>query len=128
MLAPVRSDPASLKRLAVIDGLRGIAILLVLGFHLWGLLPGLSGTKATAALDVQRALVCGVGGAGVAFFLGWPGFRPAGTLSAARGSAPSSRSFYARRFLRVFPLYYVFLVILLFAIPPASALAGHLQI
>src|SRR5262249_6412532 len=50
MLAPVRSDPASLKRLAVVDGLRGIAILLVLGFHLWGLLPGLSGTKATAAL------------------------------------------------------------------------------
>jgi peptidoglycan/LPS O-acetylase OafA/YrhL len=126
MLAPVRSDPASLKRLAVIDGLRGIAILLVLGFHLWGLLPGLSGGKATAALDVYLGRLFGIGWSGVDLFFVVSGFLLTGNLYDARGSTTYFRSFYARRFLRVFPLYYVFLVVLIFLIP--SSLSPPLQI
>lgn len=128
MLAPVRSDPASLKRLAVIDGLRGIAILLVMGFHLWGLLPGLSGGKATAALDAYLAPLFGIGWSGVDLFFVVSGFLLTGNLYDARGSTTYFRSFYARRFLRVFPLYYVFLVVMLFLIPSSLALAGPLQI
>jgi len=128
MLAPVRSDPASLKRLAVIDGLRAIAILLVLGFHLWGLLPGLSGGQATARLDVHLARLFGVGWAGVDLFFVVSGFLIIGNLYDARGSETYFRSFYARRFLRVFPLYYAFLAILLFVVPLSSTLAGSLQI
>lgn len=123
MLVPVRSDPASLKRLAVIDGLRGTAILMVLGFHLWGLLPGLSGGKATAQLDVYLARLFGVGWAGVDLFFVVSGFLLTGNLYDARGSATYFRSFYARRFLRVFPLYYVFLAVLLFVVPLFSSLA-----
>src|SRR5262245_14012538 len=128
MLAPVRSDPASLKRLAVIDGLRALAILMVLGFHLWGLLPGLSGGKATALLDVHLARLFGVGWAGVDLFFVVSGFLLTGNLFDARGSPTYFRSFYARRFLRVFPLYYVYLAILLFVVPLLPRLASSLQI
>jgi peptidoglycan/LPS O-acetylase OafA/YrhL len=128
MLAPVRSDPASLKRLAVIDGLRGTAILLVLGYHLWGLLPGLSGGRATAGLDVHLAHLFGSGWVGVDLFFVISGFLITGNLYDARGSRTYFRAFYARRFLRVFPLYYVFLVILLFVVPLTPTLAEHLQI
>src|SRR4030095_15269756 len=128
MLAPVRSDPASLKRLAVIDGLRALAILMVLGFHLWGLLPGLSGGKATAQLDAYLARLFGVGWAGVDLLFVVSGFLLTGNLYDARGSPTYFRSFYARRFLRVFPLYYVFLAVLLFIVPWFSSLASSLQI
>jgi peptidoglycan/LPS O-acetylase OafA/YrhL len=128
MLAPVRSDPASLKRLAVIDGLRAMAILMVLGFHLWGLLPGLSGGKATALLDTHLARLFGVGWTGVDLFFVVSGFLLTGNLYDARGSPTYFRSFYARRFLRVFPLYYVFLAVLLFVVPLLPSVGSSLQI
>ena len=128
MLKPVRSDPASLKRLAVVDGLRAIAILLVLGFHLWGLLPGLTGGHATARLDPHLARLFGVGWTGVDLFFVVSGFLIIGNLYDARGSRTYFRSFYARRFLRVFPLYSAFLAILLFVVPLNAWLAGLLQI
>src|SRR4051794_21500990 len=120
MLAPVRSDPASLRRLAVLDGLRGLAILLVLVYHLWDLLPGLTTGRATTRADVVLGHLFGSGWAGVDLFFVISGFLITGNLYDARGSATYFRSFYARRSLRVFPLYYVFLFVL-FAIVPLSA-------
>jgi peptidoglycan/LPS O-acetylase OafA/YrhL len=129
MLSPVRSDPASQRRLGVIDGLRGIAILMVMFFHLWGLLPGLSGGKATTGLDIYLARLFGVGWAGVDLFFVVSGFLLTGNLYDARDSPTYFRSFYARRFLRVFPLYYVFLIVVLFVVPLlSSTFAAHIQI
>ena len=129
MLAPVRSDPASLKRLAVVDGLRGIAILLVLGYHMWNLLPGLSGDRATGPLDVHLAHLFGSGWIGVDLFFVISGFLLTGNLYDARGSSTYFRSFYARRALRIFPLYYAFLVFLLFVVPRIPGrLSEYLQI
>jgi peptidoglycan/LPS O-acetylase OafA/YrhL len=128
MLAPIRSDPASLKRLAVADGLRGTAILMVMAFHLWGVIPGLIGRHATARLDGYLAHVFGSGWAGVDLFFVISGFLLTGNLYDARGSSAYFRSFYARRFLRVVPLYYAFLVVLFCIVPLSPALAGPLQI
>ena len=128
MLAPIRSDPASRKRLAVVDGLRGTAILMVMTYHLWGLLPGLTGQHSTARFDVYLAHVFRSGWAGVDLFFVISGFLLTGNLYDARGSRTYFRSFYARRFLRVFPLYDVFLVVLLFIVPLSPTLAGVLQI
>lgn len=127
MLAPVRSDPASLRRLAILDGLRGTAILMVLVYHLWGFLPGLSRGHASAELDVYLDHLFKSGWAGVDLFFVISGFLITGNLYDARGSRTYFRAFYARRALRVFPLYYVFLLVLLFVVP-LTALAGVLQI
>jgi peptidoglycan/LPS O-acetylase OafA/YrhL len=128
MLAPIRSDPASLKRVAVADGLRGTAILMVMAFHAWGVIPGLSGQHPTARLDRYLAHVFSSGWAGVDLFFVISGFLLTGNLYDARGSRTYFRSFYARRFLHVFPLYYAFLVVLFCIVPLSPALAGILQI
>jgi peptidoglycan/LPS O-acetylase OafA/YrhL len=129
MLAPVRSDPASLKRLAVVDGLRGIAILLVIGFHLWNLLPGLSGDRSTGSLDVHLAHLFRSGWIGVDLFFVISGFLLTGHLYDARGSSTYFRAFYVRRALRILPLYYAFLFFLLVVVPRIPGrLSEYLQI
>lgn len=128
MLAPIRSDPASLRRLAVVDGLRGLAILMVLFYHCWGLLPKLSGDHSTRLIDAPFAHLFAFGWTGVDLFFVISGFLITGNLYDARGSATYFRSFYARRFLRVFPLYYVYLSVVLFLIPLSTTLAQNLQV
>ena len=128
MLAPIRSDPISVRRLAVLDGLRGTAILMVMSYHLWGLVPGFTLQHSTARLDVYLGHVFGSGWSGVDLFFVISGFLLTGNLFDARGSTTYFRSFYARRFLRLFPLYYAFLLVLLFIVPLIPALTGVLQI
>ena len=128
MLAPIRSDPASLKRVAVADGLRGTAILMVMAFHAWGVIPGLSGQHPTVRLDRYLAHVFSSGWAGVDLFFVISGFLLTGNLYDARGSSTYFRAFYARRFLRVFPPYYAFLMVMFCIVPLSPALAGILQL
>jgi peptidoglycan/LPS O-acetylase OafA/YrhL len=82
-----------------IDGLRGIAILLVLMTHLW------PGSGSAAAL---QPLMAG-GWIGVDLFFVISGFLIMGILIDTKGSPGYYRNFYARRILRIFPLYYCFL-------------------
>lgn len=97
--------PRSADRLPALDGLRGLAIALVTMFHF---LRGPGGT----AVDVSSA-VADAGWIGVDLFFVISGFLITGILLDARGGRRYFRNFYARRVLRILPLYYGYLALLL---------------
>jgi peptidoglycan/LPS O-acetylase OafA/YrhL len=106
-------------RLPVLDGLRGVAILLVLVLHftMYG------GPPAEAGVDgfVHRFALAGWIGVDLFFVLS--GFLITGILWDAKGGERYFRNFYARRILRIFPLYYGALVVFLVLLP--LAWPGH---
>jgi len=83
-----------------LDGLRGLAILPVMLYHLtfFGL--------ATSPLDQALTFLPSLGWTSVDLFFVLSGYLITGILRRARGSEHYFRSFYARRALRIFPLYY----------------------
>src|SRR5687768_1805284 len=85
-----------------LDGLRGTAVIAVLVCHYAVLLPR---TPAVGLLEI--------GWAGVDLFFVLSGFLITGILLDARGTPHYLRNFYARRALRIFPLYYGFLAVTL---------------
>jgi len=102
-----------------LDGLRGTAVLLVLGFH-FAHLEGAPG-------GAERVLIgaTGFGWSGVDLFFVLSGFLITGILLDAKGSPGYFRAFYLRRMLRIFPLYYAYLAVLFLVVPhilPASSL------
>jgi len=108
------------KRIPVLDGVRGIAIAMVMLFH-FDFLYHLHFTAADASLPLLDELVSktlGAGWSGVDLFFVLSGFLITGILYDAKG--PARRffgSFYARRALRIFPAYYGFLALLVIALP-----------
>lgn len=80
------------KWIPQLDGLRGIAILLVLWAHSW---------EAFQTTDRK------FGWTGVNLFFVLSGFLITGLLIEARGTPHYFRNFYARRGLRIWPLYYI---------------------
>jgi peptidoglycan/LPS O-acetylase OafA/YrhL len=107
-----------------LDGLRGIAILLVLFFHMTALAP------ATAADRGLRAIM-GHGWVGVDLFFVLSGFLITGILLDGKGQAHYFRNFYARRTVRIFPLYYAVIAVFLIILPrwaaALSARFGHVE-
>ena len=92
-----------------LDGLRGIAILLVMFYHFTaGYSRGFTGILYKC-FDV--------GWCGVDLFFVLSGFLITGILFDAKNDPHYFRGFYMRRLLRIFPLYYGFLF-LLFALVP----------
>jgi peptidoglycan/LPS O-acetylase OafA/YrhL len=93
----------------VLDGVRGIAIAMVLVFHFW---QG-SGVYDLPA-GVQSVLrLLGIGQKGVDLFFVLSGFLITGILLRTKGAPHYFRNFYARRALRIFPLYYAVLLVCL---------------
>ena len=97
-----------------LDGIRGLAIVLVLFFHFM-LIAG----NGVGHRLIQKTW--GYGWAGVDLFFVLSGFLITGILLDAKAKRPTSwdffKNFYARRTVRIFPLYYAFLVVFLLILP-----------
>jgi peptidoglycan/LPS O-acetylase OafA/YrhL len=101
-----------------LDGVRGVAILLVLLFHFKDYLIG------PEMLQGALGLAGYLGWAGVDLFFVLSGFLITRILLAARSNEGYFSSFYTRRFFRIFPLYYA--VLFLIFLGPWSVIAGVL--
>lgn len=97
----VRHNPA-------LDGVRGLAILIVM-LHHHTVMRGIS------MLDLTVGTVLHLGGVGLFFVLS--GYLITGILLDSKGGKGYFTSFYARRALRIFPLYYALLVFALVILP-----------
>src|SRR5258708_3524727 len=94
-----------------LDGVRGLAILMVMAVHFVGDVVPQDKIERFAA----RIANYGVGGVDLFFVLS--GFLITGILFDSAASRHYYRNFYARRTLRIFPLYYGVLFVLFVAAP-----------
>ena len=101
-----------------LDGVRGIAILMVLVFHafMFSLNPMTGWISKLASY----------GFAGVDLFFVLSGFLITGILLKAKGRPGYFRNFYAKRALRIWPLYYL-LLLLSFGLVPFLILRIHVD-
>ena len=102
-----------------LDGLRGLAILLVVLYHatLFG--------EATASGQSWFIALPRYGWSGVDLFFVLSGFLITRVLLRNRGAANYFQVFYTRRVLRVFPLYYTVLAMMFFVVPRIPAFAAQ---
>lgn len=103
--------PNSTAHIDALDGIRGVAILFVFLFHYSGGLRGLDSSPAWF-LRFCSALWCGVD-----LFFVLSGFLITSILRDARGRSRYYVNFYARRVLRIFPLFYATLVAVTLVLP-----------
>jgi peptidoglycan/LPS O-acetylase OafA/YrhL len=101
------------RHLPALDGLRGVAILLVLAGHFYQRI--FFSSEPGIAMVFGR--LAGAGGYGVELFFVLSGFLITGILLDNKDSPGSLRKFYVRRCLRIFPLYYLALTVIFVALP-----------
>lgn len=103
------APPLALPRghLPALDALRGLAVLLVLIYRFGG------GESAPFARCVAEPRLVELGARGVDLFFVVSGFLITGILHDSRHQPHYFRNFYLRRALRIFPLYYATLALLL---------------
>jgi peptidoglycan/LPS O-acetylase OafA/YrhL len=104
------------SRIPELDGIRGIAVLLVIIHH---------SVANYTPLATWEKVVCqavGIGWSGVDLFFVLSGFLISGILIDSRESPRYFTSFYARRVLRIFPLYFGYLLGFFCLIKPFAAI------
>jgi peptidoglycan/LPS O-acetylase OafA/YrhL len=111
-----------------LDGIRGLAILAVMLSHAASTLGVLPHRLPHPAWTPIVAFVCVPGWGGVDLFFALSGFLITGILLRARSGGTYFRSFYARRVLRIFPLYYLFLALTLAASHLFPSFAAELPV
>jgi peptidoglycan/LPS O-acetylase OafA/YrhL len=109
----VGSNPPVIgSRIPELDGLRGIAIALVVLFHYFYFNPGPDyhriGLAHRLLLYFERFIA--VGWSGVDLFFVLSGFLIGGILLDVRESPRYFKTFYLRRFYRIIPVYYVWIL------------------
>jgi peptidoglycan/LPS O-acetylase OafA/YrhL len=104
--------------LASLDGVRGLAILLVMLHNLTVDVP--APTAATRLLHAATT----AGWVGVTLFFALSGFLITAILLRTRSDPDYLRNFFARRVLRIFPLYYASLIVMLVLLPHLARLPG----
>jgi peptidoglycan/LPS O-acetylase OafA/YrhL len=109
------------KHVPALDGLRGLAILAVFFHHY-----GAGGFNSASATVRWISIFCGVGWSGVDLFFVLSGFLITGILYDTQQDPAYFRKFYARRTLRIFPIYYLFALIALLIVPLSAWHKGDL--
>jgi peptidoglycan/LPS O-acetylase OafA/YrhL len=99
------------KHFPALDGLRGLAALMVVAFHSTGHYV-LTNTFDKAYLRATSLLWVGVD-----LFFVLSGFLITNILLDSKHSSNYLRVFYGRRIVRIFPLYYSFLAVIYFLLP-----------
>ncbi|MBX6333162.1 MAG: acyltransferase [Gemmatimonadaceae bacterium] len=99
------------RHIPALDGVRGVAILLVFTYHA---LRGLPVVRWHEEL-INRA--ANAGWVGVDLFFVLSGFLITGILLEAKGGTRYFRSFYTRRVLRIFPLYFACVALVIWLVP-----------
>jgi peptidoglycan/LPS O-acetylase OafA/YrhL len=94
------------ERISQLDAIRGVAILLVLAHNTQGNYP-----------DLSLGILSSDGWMGVDLFFVLSGFLITGILLRTRESEKYFRNFYARRCLRIWPLYYSVLLFMFVLVP-----------
>jgi peptidoglycan/LPS O-acetylase OafA/YrhL len=101
-------------RIPTLDGLRGLAILIVMLSHFSSRLDAHDPIQ-----NLIRSPFKNFGWTGVDLFFVLSGFLITGILLDTRSAQNDFSAFYARRVLRIFPLYYFSLLVIFFALMPA---------
>jgi peptidoglycan/LPS O-acetylase OafA/YrhL len=109
-ICTMNGDALSGRHLPGLDGVRGLAILFVMLFHMTIMEPQ-TGTQK-ALFDIMSA-----GWVGVELFFVLSGMLITGILLDTREHTGYFRNFYARRVLRIFPLYYALLILSFYILP-----------
>ncbi len=102
-----RRQPTLQSRFPVLDGVRGLAVLMVLVWHL--AVCQLVSNAGSWAPYFRRLF--SVTGSGVDLFFALSGFLIVGILLDRKGGQDYFRVFYVRRICRIFPLYFLLLVL-----------------
>jgi peptidoglycan/LPS O-acetylase OafA/YrhL len=128
---PVATERTGVGRDRALDGLRGVAVLLVYLFHYGG------GLKSSHSIVRAFGYFTEAGWVGVVLFFALSGFLITGSLWDSLGERHLLLNFYMRRALRILPLYYVIILIALGAavargvrfneLFPIALYAGFLQ-
>jgi peptidoglycan/LPS O-acetylase OafA/YrhL/acetyltransferase-like isoleucine patch superfamily enzyme len=125
LLARLWPESGAVSLVPALDGLRGVAVLLVMVFHAWYYVPGLA--QAIAGGEYQYAMNYLSTGVQLFFVLsGFLLFLPYARWLFGLQPRPSALLFYKRRALRVGPAYWVNLAILALAAPFALPMLGSL--
>ncbi|MDQ2716805.1 MAG: acyltransferase [Chloroflexota bacterium] len=127
-LAKLFGENQQKNSIAVLDGVRALACLLVISFHI-SLMTSDQKIWDPLALPIMGAIGT-AGGSGVTLFFVLSGFLlflPYAKALLFKGPLPQARLFYMRRAFRIIPGYYVslFLIILLFQ--PQYLQVNHLR-
>lgn len=105
------------RRIPSLDGLRGIAIILVMLYHftIYG------GSRPGGVFNNTLYSLAETGWIGVDLFFILSGFLITGILLDTRLDSDYLRNFFVRRMLRIFPLYYAALLLFLVLTPLVAA-------
>jgi peptidoglycan/LPS O-acetylase OafA/YrhL len=106
-----RSPETGRGHLPALDGLRGLAIIAVMLYH------GFLGLRWRVAWHQGIFGWTQAGWLGVDIFFVLSGFLITGILLDTKAASGYFRNFYARRFLRIIPVYYLILAIVFFVLP-----------
>lgn len=102
-----------------LDGVRGLAILLVLSYHYF-----VVGSLQPTGVGRAIVAVAKMGWAGVDLFFVLSGFLITRILLEARSATNYYQIFYARRVLRIFPVYYLAVVLVFWVLMPLQHHGG----